>query len=145
VYADDSGQPAGDAAIYDLKGKIADALLQHAVALLMRLTTELRTLAELRVYAASLLAEVEQMYASDVQSGKAAQALQTGLKANVEYAGSIYANRVAFEAPAAAALFDEQIVTMIDEHRGKPFGKDLAQVAQRGFRMESSGRAAEAS
>jgi hypothetical protein len=146
VYADDSGQPAAGTAGHELRSRIAEALLQHAVALLMRLTTELRNLAELRAYAASLLTEIEQMYIADVKGGKSSDELHTRLKSNVEYARSIYANRVAFECPDAAALLDDQIVSAVDVHGSMPFGRDLAVVAKlAGLTVGQPRSAAEAS
>ena len=50
VYADDSGQARSDSqeASDDLNARFAEALRHHAVALLTRLTSELKTMAELR-------------------------------------------------------------------------------------------------
>jgi chemotaxis protein histidine kinase CheA len=144
LYADDSGAAeATDAQAGEVRLKIAEALVQHAVALLMRLTTELRTLAELGAYATSLVAEIEQMYDSDVAAGKDGKELQERLKANVEYARSIYANRVAFDGPGAATLLDDQLAASIDERKGKPFGRDLSVVV--GGAAGRAERAAEAS
>lgn len=132
LYADNSGAPEEDsAADHDLKTRFADALLQHGVALLMRLTTELRTLAELRAYAGSLLSEMEQMYASDVNAGKSGQELQKRLRDNLEYARSIYANRIALECPDAATLLDDQLAVLAETEQGTPFGRDLGIVTGR--------------
>jgi hypothetical protein len=130
VYADDSGQARTETtpAAADLSMRFAEALRQHAGALLMRLTTELKTLAELRTYAGSLLNEIEQMYASDVTAGTTGEDLRHRLRANVEYARSIYANRVAFEGADAAALLDDQLATMIEAQSATQFGQDLAMV-----------------
>ena len=63
VYADDFAEPRQESRNdEDVNAKFAEALRQHTVALLMRLTTELKAMAELRAYAASLLSEIEQMY-----------------------------------------------------------------------------------
>jgi chemotaxis protein histidine kinase CheA len=130
VYADNSGSNEKDSATaHDLKTRFADALVQHGVALLTRLTTELRTLAELRAYASSLLSEMEQMYVSDVNAGKSGPELQKRLKDNLEYARSIYANRIALECPDAATLLDDQLAVIAEEQQGTPFGRDLALVA----------------
>lgn len=134
VYADDSGQRDAEEGGHQSRAKFAEALLQHAVALLMRLTAELKTRAELRAYAASLLNEIEQMHVADVKAGKSGQELRHRLKANVEYARSIYASRVAFECPDAAALIDDQLAVRIDAARKEPFGRDLAAVAGQGER-----------
>lgn len=129
VYADDSGQADGGADARELKRRIAEALLQHTCALLMRLTNELRNLAELRTYATSLLSEIEQMYVSDGKGGKSGEELQRRLKANLEYARSIYANRVAVECPDAASLLEEHVASVIDAQPSTPFARDLAAVA----------------
>jgi len=129
VYADDSGQAGTSADARELKRRIAEALLHHTQALLMRLTNELRNLAELRTYATSLLSEIEQMHVSDAQAGKSGDALQQRLKANLEYARSIYANRVGVECPEAAALLEEHIASVIGAHASTPFARDLSAVA----------------
>lgn len=132
LYADDAGSKDSiSEATHVVKGRFADALLQHTVSVLMRLTTELRTLAELRAYADSLLSEMEQMYLSDVSAGKSGAELQKRLEANLEYARSIYANRIALECPAAATLLDDQLFALADAQHGTPFGRDLAKVAGR--------------
>jgi predicted nucleic acid-binding Zn-ribbon protein len=132
VYADDSGQ--SDAAEGSHQGhvKFAQALLQHAVVLLMRLSAELKTRAELRAYATSLLTEIEQMYAADTKAGKSGEELRNRLKANVEYARSIFASRVAFECPDAATLIDDQLAIKMESARKEPFGRDLTEVVNLG-------------
>ena len=141
VYADDSGQADGDRGASEMSGRYAEALLQHAVALLMRLNTELRTLTELRAYAASLVTEVEQMYAADVGAGKTGEDLKNRLKANVEFARSLFETRIALESPDSGGLFDDQVGTAIEAQASAPFGRDLAVVAGRA----PAARAAEAS
>jgi len=142
IYADDSGSAADERPeVIEASAQFADAMLQHSVALLMRLTNELKTLAELRAYATSLLQEIQQMYEADVTAGKAGQELQSRLKANLEYARSIYTNRVSLEGADAAALLDDQLSAMIEAQRSAPFGRDLAVTVGR----KDAGRAAEAS
>ena len=51
----------------------------------------------LRGYAGSLVSETEQMYEADVAAGKMGNDLLKRLHANLDYARSIYANRVASE------------------------------------------------
>ena len=133
IYADDSGsgsEEAGGEAM-EACARFADAMRQHAVALLMRHTNELKTLAELRAYASSLVLEIEQMYVSDVGAGKTGHDLQSRLKGNVDYARSIYANRVALEGADAAALLDDQLATLIEAQHATPFGADLASIVGR--------------
>lgn len=142
VYADDFAEPRLEARGADeVKLKFAEALRHHTVALLMRLTTELKAMAELRAYAGSLLGEIEQMYHSDVSAGKEGEELKKRLLANLDYARSIYANRAQFESPAASALLDAQLTAMVETHRDSPFGRDLAVVID----WSSGSRAAEAS
>ena len=143
VYADDSGQTERSPGTLELSTRFAGALQQHAVALLTRLTNELKTLAELRAYAGSLWEEIEQMYASDVDAGRTGEELQNRLKANVDYAHSIYANRAAFESKSAAALLDDQLVATLEKHNDTPFGRHLAAVTGRGHSERQ--QAAEAS
>ena len=133
IYADDSGsgsdEAGGDA--IETSVRFADAMLQHAVALLMRHTNELKTLAELRAYASSLVQEIEQMYVSDVGAGKSGHDLQSRLKGNVDYARSIYANRVALEGADASALLDDQLAALLEAQHSTPFGADLAVIIGR--------------
>ncbi len=142
VYADDFGEPGHEArASEDVNVKFAEALRHHTVALLMRLTAELKTMAELRAYATSLLTEIEQMYHSDVEAGKEGEELQRRLLANLDYARSIYSNRAQFESPSASALLDAQVLAMVDTHQDSAFGRDLAVVVE----WSAGSRAAEAS
>ena len=133
VYADDAGRAAGAgrANAGDVDARFAEAMQQHAAALLARLTNELKTLAELQAYAGSLLRELEQMHAADVQAGMAGQELQSRLKGNLEYARSIYGSRIALEGADAAALLDEALAALLDANQGAPFGRDLAAAAGR--------------
>ena len=143
VYADDFSEPRQESRNdEDVNAKFAEALRQHTIALLMRLTTELKAMAELRAYAASLLNEIEQMYQSDVAAGKQGEELQKRLHANLDYARSIYSNRAQFESPSAGALLDAQVAGMAEAHGDNAFGRDLALVME--WSSDSS-RAAEAS
>ena len=142
VYADDFAEPRIEGHGSDeVNMKFAEALRHHTVALLMRLTSELKTMAELRAYAGSLLTEIEQMYHSDVSAGKEGEELKKRLLANLDYARSIYGNRAQFESPAAAALLDAQVSALIDTHHESAFGRDLAVVVE----WAAGSRAAEAS
>jgi len=140
VYCDDFADARGDARGDDeLKVKFADALRQHTVALLLRMTSELKALAELRAYAESLLSEIEQMYRSDVDAGSRDEELRKRLHANLDYARSIYNNRAQYESPGALALLDSQLNTMMEADT--PFAHDLKAVCG----WASAPRAAEAS
>ena len=93
----------------------------------MRQTSELRQLAELRGYATSLLAEVEEMYAADAASGKSGEDLQYRLKNNIDFARSIFATRIESEGIAnAAPVFEEQLASLLDAQAETRFGRDLA-------------------
>ena len=127
VYADDSGRSAGE-----LSTRFASALLQHAVALLMRLSNQLRHLSELREYATSLLTELQETYDSDVASGKNGEDLLHRLQNNLDFARSIYATRIEGEGPDAQPIFDEQLGGFMDEHAETRFGRDLLAIAGRG-------------
>jgi len=132
VYADDSGaRPPESAEAIDLTIRFAEAMQHHAAALLSRLTNELKTLTELQAYAGSLVRELEQMHAADVQSGLEVSELQERLKGNLEYARSIYQSRIALEGADAAGLLDEELASMIEAQNGTPFGRDLAAAAGR--------------
>ena len=142
VYADDFAEHRHEArGSEDVSLKFAEALRHHAVALLQRLTSELKTMAELRAYAGSLLTEIEQMYHSDVEGGKEGEELKKRLLANLDYARSIYSNRAQFESPSAGALLDAQVLAMVDAHQDSSFGRDLAVVVE----WSAGSRAAEAS
>ena len=133
VYADDAGRGpgAGATAEYEANARFAQAMQHHASALLARLTNELRTLAELQAYAGSLLREIEQMHAADLQAGLGAADLPVRVKANLEYARSIYGSRIAHEGADAATLLDDQITVLLEAQQGTPFGRNLAEAAGR--------------
>jgi hypothetical protein len=128
VYADDSGQAESDRAPVDLdrSARVADALRQHSVALLSRLTSELKALAELKAYAVLLLKEMEDMYNADVDAGQTGETLLNLLRSNLEYARSIYTSRVTNEGSDAASLLEDQITTMIESRGDSRFASDLA-------------------
>jgi hypothetical protein len=130
IYADDSGS-TGDrsAAAADLRTRFADAVLRHTVALLIHLKAELKMLNELRAYAGSLLQEIESMHTADVAGGKSGKELHERLKVNLDYARSIYANRVELEGADAAGLLDDAIGSAVAVQPPTPFGRDLAVVA----------------
>jgi hypothetical protein len=139
VYMDDWGQAENDRAPVDLErtARVADALRQHTVALLTRLTSELKSLAELKSYAMLLLKEMEDMYNADVEAGQTGETLLSLLRSNLEYARSIYASRVTNESPDAASLLEDQISTVIDTHAESRFARDLAAALGRGAEAEA--------
>jgi hypothetical protein len=145
VYADDSSQraPAKSAAPSASTLGFAKLMLGQAGVLLLRLTHELKTLAELRDYATQLLQEAEQMHSADAAAGKGGDELRRRLNDTLDCARQLYAQRAALEGAAAAGLFDEQVAASIDGQT-TPFAKDLAAVVGRS-RGTGSRRAAEAS
>jgi hypothetical protein len=147
IYADDAGAPKGkqrDGA--DLAGqRIAEAMQHHAVALLLRMTNELKMRAELQTYARSLLHELQQMYLADEQSEKNAEELRARLKGNLDYARSIFDSRVALEGSDTAALLDDELAAMVEAEPSAPFARDLAVVAGRPELVQGKQNAAEAS
>jgi hypothetical protein len=144
LYADDSTQRPGARGVAPSASSVgfAKLMLGQAGVLLLRLTHELKTLAELRDYATQLLQEAEQMHAADATAGKSGDELRRRLKDTLDCARQLYAQRAALEGTAAAGLFDEQIAAAIDG-KATPFAKDLAAVV--GRTKAGSRRAAEAS
>jgi predicted nucleic acid-binding Zn-ribbon protein len=133
VYADDAGsgkaRKGQDTSL--AAARFAEAMQYHAVALLMRMTNELKARAELQTYAQSLLRELEQMYTSDQQSGKQGDELQARLKGNLDYARSIFDSRVALEGGGAAALLDDEIGALLESAPDTPFAQHLAAISGR--------------
>jgi hypothetical protein len=142
VYADDSGAESEAAPI--LRVHFADAMRQYAVSVIARMKTELKAIAELRTYAASLLQEIEAMYVADAGSGTQGDDLQERLKVHVDYARNIFANRAALEDGDAAALLDDAISAVVAAHPDPRYRQDLAVAAGLSTAAESK-RAAEAS
>jgi hypothetical protein len=125
LYADDADIPeaARGPAVHESSIGYARLLVGQAVVLLVRHTHELKTLAELRQYALTLLQEAREIYQADVEAGKGAQLTRTRLKENIDCASQLYAYRAAMEGTAAAALFDEQVA--LEMEAGTPFAQDL--------------------
>lgn len=131
VYADHSEPSAGtldgsSAVRNESSVAFAKLLIGQAVVLLARHTNELKTLTEMREYAAMLLQEAEHMYTADAEAGKSTAELRKRLKDNLDCGRQLYGHRADLEGTAAAALLDEQILHAIepDTH----FAKDLAAV-----------------
>jgi predicted nucleic acid-binding Zn-ribbon protein len=130
AYADDAGARSSNQAAISVESGTAYATLvvRQAVFLLTRLTHELKTLTELREYAAMLLQEAEQMYQADAEAGRTADELRSRLSVNIDCARQLYAQRAALEGSAAATLLDEQIAATIDAQPSAPFARELAAV-----------------
>ncbi len=125
LYADDSDQPHQGLSANDLRRRFALLLRQLAAPLLQRLPAEMKAIAELRAYAAHLVAELENMYAADAAAQKKGNELRRRLHENLECARGIYAQRVSSEAPAAAALLEEELALAASVAHATPFGRDL--------------------
>ena len=116
-----------------------------SLALLLRMSNELKMRAELQTYARSLLHELQQMYLADEQSGKSGEELQSRLKGNLDYARSIFESRVALEGSDTAALLDDELASLVEAEQSAPFARDLAVAAGRPELAQAKQTAAEAS
>jgi predicted nucleic acid-binding Zn-ribbon protein len=143
VYAD-SDLPIADRgpAGHEASVGYARLLVRTASVLLMRLSQELKTLNELRDYAAMLLQEAQEMYSADLEAAKSDDERRSRLKDTIECARQLYAQRAALEGAAAALLFDDRIATAIDADPSAPFARDLSAIAGA---SDGQRRAAEAS
>ncbi len=143
VYADDSGQKAASQAAGGADSRVgfARVMLAQTGVLLLRLTHELKTLADLREYAAQLLQEAAQMHSVDAAAGKNADEVRRRLKGTIDWARQLFAERVTLAGGLGAAVLDEQIGANL-EKQATPFAKDLAVVVGR---ARGPQRAAEAS
>jgi len=144
VYADDFGGERESDVSPLLRVHFADAMRQHAISVLTRMKAELKALAELRTYAASLLQEIEAMYVADTGAGTQGEDLQARLKVNLDYARSIYANRASLEDADAGNLLDDAISAVVAEHQDARYRHDLAVVSGHSSAAEPK-RKAEAS
>jgi hypothetical protein len=145
LYAEEPGDPssAGEAvAPIAQHATFAKLLVRHAVAMLMRLTEELKALTDLREYASMLLQEAEQMYVADAEAGKPEDELRRRLTDTIECARQLFGQRASMDGPAASSLLDDEIVATIESQAGTPFARDLAAAAGE---SERAGRTAEAS
>ncbi|MCA1561999.1 MAG: hypothetical protein LC753_16295 [Acidobacteria bacterium] len=129
VYADSDQTQDGSAAALEASAGFAKLLVRHAAVLLTRLSQELKTLIELREYAAMLLQEAEQMYAADVQADKSDEVRRTRLKDTIDCARQLFGQRAELEGAAATSLLEEEIAKTIEAHDGTEFGRDLTSVS----------------
>jgi chemotaxis protein histidine kinase CheA len=128
LYADNSDQPQ-HVATTKRGVHFAEILMWHSVPLLARLSAEQRALVELRDYSRQLLNDLENVYESAVAAGQTGPKLHAHLQENLEYARSMYAQRIDSQGSLGAGLFDEQLGALIAAKRGVPFGRDLAAVS----------------
>jgi hypothetical protein len=128
IYADDSDraqkQTNGEQA-----ASFAEVLRRFAIPLLEKRSIAPKLREELREYAALLLEELEYVHTSDVNAGKKEAEIRAHLKENLNGARDMYQQRVASEPPAATALFDEKLRSIVDAKANTPFGKDLVATA----------------
>jgi chromosome segregation ATPase len=136
LYAD-SGIPSAGA--HDDRPAFAGILADHATALLSRMSQELKTLHELRDYAAMLLQEAEQMYTADLEGGRSDAERRHRLQDTIDCARQLYTQRAALEGAAAASLLDEQIAAAACATT--PFAHDLATLSPQDGARESASRA----
>jgi hypothetical protein len=127
VYADTDHQDRDDQP-YDAAAGFAKLMVRTTTVLLLRLSQELKTLTELREYAAMLLQEAEEMYNADLQTDRSDDERRSRLQDTVECARQLYAQRAALEGPAAAALLDDRIAAAIESESDTQFARDLAAI-----------------
>ena len=113
------------------KSAFATLLLRHTDVLLTRLTQELKTLKELRDYAAMLLQEAEQMFLADLDAKRPEKERVRRLQETIDCGRQLYSQRASLEGPLAAGLLDEQIEAILQAQSSTPFGKDLKTVSRR--------------
>jgi chromosome segregation ATPase len=141
VYADDSGQAASRGPVRaDSRVGFARVMLAQTGVLLLRLTHELKTIADLREYATQLIQEAAQMHAADATAGRNADEIRRRLKGTIDWARQLFAERVTLAGGLGAGVLEEQIGTNL-EKQATPFARDLAAVVGRA----RGSRAAEAS
>jgi hypothetical protein len=127
VYADSDHEEREDQS-YDAAAGFAKLMVRTTTVLLLRLSQELKTLTELRDYAAMLLQEAEEMYNADMQTDRSDEERRSRLQDTVECARQLYAQRAALEGPAAAGLLDDRIAAAIEAEEPNRFARDLAAI-----------------
>jgi chromosome segregation ATPase len=141
VYAD-TDQIEREDQLFDGSAAFARLMVKAATVLLMRLSQELKTLNELREYAAMLLQEAEEMYAADQQTDRGEDERRSRLQDTVDCARQLYAQRAALEGAGAATLLDDRIAALLQGELTTSFARDLAAIAGRSGLGESRQTAA---
>jgi len=141
VYAD-TDQIEREDQLFDGSAAFARLMVKATTVLLMRLSQELKTLNELREYAAMLLQEAEEMYAADQQTERGEDERRSRLQDTVDCARQLYAQRAALEGAAAATLLDDRIAALLQGELNTSFARDLAAIAGRSGHGESRQTAA---
>ncbi len=131
VYADDSGEKPTKFATPERKVKFVHLLLWYVTPMLPRFMMP-REVDDLRQHAVLLVNELEGMYTADRKAGQSDDAVRSRLRESLGYARQKYAQRVEGRDPAAAALLEEQLATVIKNKGGTAFGRDLAAIVGRG-------------
>jgi chromosome segregation ATPase len=127
IYADsDEAEREGQA--IDGGAAYAKLMVKASTVLLMRLSQELKTLNELRDYAAMLLQEAEEMYSADQEAERSDEERRSRLQDTVDCARQLYAQRAALEGAAAATLLDDRIAALLQGEQSTPFVRDLASI-----------------
>ena len=123
IVAADEARPDGGGA------RLAELLRRHAVLALERLTSELKSIGELRAYAQMLLDEVEYVFNADTAANLSGSERRARLAENLRCARQIYAQRATVEGPAAASMLDQVMSQLLDKKGDTQFGRELADVA----------------
>jgi chromosome segregation ATPase len=127
IYAD-SDQIEREGQAFDGGAAFARLMVKAATVLLTRLSQELKTLNELREYAAMLLQEAQEMYSADQETDRSDEERRSRLQDTVDCARQLYAQRAALEGAAAATLLDDRIAALLQEESSTPFARDLAAI-----------------
>jgi hypothetical protein len=123
IVAADEARPDGGGA------RLAEILRRHAVLALERLTSELKSVGELRAYAQMLVDEVEYVFNADTAAKLPGSERRERLTENLRCARQIYAQRVTVEGPAAASVLDQVLSQLLDTKGDTQFGRELTEVA----------------
>lgn len=123
IVAAEEARPDGGGA------RLAEILRRHAVLALERLTSELKSVGELRAYAQMLLDEVEYVFNADTAANLTGSERRDRLTENLRCARQIYSQRATVEGPAAASVLDQVLSQLLDKKGDTQFGRELAEVA----------------
>jgi chromosome segregation ATPase len=125
IYADDSDQARTEFGNLELRTKFADLLSKQAGAALARLPVAHES-PDLREYAGRLVSELESMYGADVSMGRKKDELRSRLRDNLDCARRMYAERIASETGAVAALLEDHLAAVA--RTGTDFAKELGKL-----------------
>lgn len=128
IYADDSDTPAFASGLPHVRAKFAELLQHHALLVLLRVSIQQKSLAELREFTTRLVDQIERTHTADMKAGRNVLERQQGLKDNLERSRRIYAERTVREDHSAGAILQEHLTTVLDRRRETAFGQDLAVV-----------------